>query len=114
LSNIKNKDVAYMAWRYASNEKASFNEEGVADYVRTMLHKAVGSPPSRNDARGQHVVVICDGVGTHIGFAVLEIAVELSFEVVLGVPHLWFRPRGEDNVNFSVSLKVRLLPRHIA
>jgi hypothetical protein len=102
-----------MAWRYASNEKGSLNEEGVADHGRTLLHQAVGPPPSRNDAPCQQGVVICDGMGTHIGFAVLETAVELGLEVVLHVPHLSFRLQGEDTVNFSV-LKVNLFTHHIA
>jgi hypothetical protein len=41
-----------MAWRYASDEKGSLNEEGVADYVRTVLHEALRSPPSRDDSHG--------------------------------------------------------------
>jgi hypothetical protein len=57
--------------------------------------------------------VICDGVGTHIGFVVLETAVELGLEVVMRVSHLSFRMQGEDTMNFSV-LKVKLLPHHIA
>jgi hypothetical protein len=57
--------------------------------------------------------VICDGVGTHIGFAVLETAVELGLEVVLRVPHLSIRLQGEDTANFSV-LKVKLSTHHIA
>jgi hypothetical protein len=103
LSNIKNKDGEYMAWRYASNEEGSLNEEGDVDYVMKVLHQVVGSPPSRNDARGHQGVVICDGVGTHIGFAVLETEVEFGLEVVL---------QGEDIVSFSV-LKVKLLTHHI-
>jgi hypothetical protein len=78
-----------MAWRYASNEKGRLNEEGAVDYVKTLLHQDVRSPPSRNDARDQQGEVICDG--THIGFAVHETAVELGLEVVLRVPHLSFR-----------------------
>jgi hypothetical protein len=57
-------------------KKGSFDEEGDVDYVRTVLHQAMRSPSSRNDARGQQSVVKCDGVGTHIGFAVLDTAVE--------------------------------------
>jgi hypothetical protein len=113
LADIKNKDGEYMVWRYASNEKGSLNEEGAADYVRTVLYEVLGSPPSRDDSRGHQGVAICDGVGTHIEVAVLETAVELDLEVVLRVPHLSFRLQGEDTVNFSV-LKVKILPHHIA
>jgi hypothetical protein len=94
-----------ISWRYASNEKGSLNEEGALDYLKTVLHPALGSPPPRSDARGKQDVVICDGVGTHIGFSVLEAAVELGIEIVLRVPHLSFRLHGEDTVNFGV-LKV--------
>jgi hypothetical protein len=83
LSDIKNKDDEYMALSYASNENGSLSEEGAADYARTLLHHAAGSLSSRKDARGQQGVVICARVGTHIGFAVLETAVELGLEVVL-------------------------------
>jgi hypothetical protein len=41
LADIKDKDGEYMAWRYASNEKGCRNEEGVADYVRTVLHEVL-------------------------------------------------------------------------
>jgi hypothetical protein len=57
--------------------------------------------------------VICDGVGTHIGFAVLQTAVELGLEVVPRVSPLSSRVQGEDTVNFS-ALKVKSLPLHIA
>jgi hypothetical protein len=71
LKDIKNKNGEYMAWRYTSNEKGSLNEEGAAGYVSKVLHQSVGSPPSRNDARGHHGAVIRNnGVGTRIGFVV--------------------------------------------
>ena len=83
-------------------------EELAKDYMESTLHPALGSPPSRNEDPRQQCVVICDGVGTHIGLSVLEAAVELGIEVVLRVPHLSFRLQGEDTVIFSV-LKVRTL-----
>jgi hypothetical protein len=81
--------------------------------VRNVLHQAVELPPAGNDVRGQQRVEICDGVGTHIGFDVLETAVELGLGVVLRVPHLSFRLQGKDTHNFFV-LKLKILPRHIA
>ena len=55
--------------------------------------------------------MICDGVGTHIGFSVLEVAVQKGMEEALRVPHLSFRLQGEDTVNFGV-LKVNCWERN--
>ena len=107
MSDIKDKDDNLIPWRYASNEKGSLTEQLAKDYITMILHPCLGSPPSRNDAPGKQGVVICDGVGTHIGLAVLEAALELGIEVILRVPHLSYRLQGEDTVNFSV-LKVKI------
>jgi hypothetical protein len=104
-SSPNDMDGYPISWRYASNEKGSLNEEGALDYLKTVLHPALGSLPPRSDALGKQVVVICDGVGTPIGFSLLEAAVELGIEIVLRVPHLNFRFWGGDTVNFGV-LKV--------
>jgi hypothetical protein len=77
------------------------NEAGALDYLKTVL----GSPPPRSDALGKEAVVICDEIGTHIGFSVLEAALELEIELVLRVAHLSLRLQGEDTVNSRV-LKV--------
>jgi hypothetical protein len=53
--------------------------------LKTVLHLALGSPPTRSDALGKQAVVICDEIGTHIGFSVLEAALELEIEIVLRV-----------------------------
>ncbi len=108
VSEIKDKDGNFLPWRYASNEKGSLNEQLAKDYMTTILHPSLGSPPTRSNKPGNQGVVICDGVGTHIGLVVLETALELGLEIILRVPHLSFRLQGEDTVNFSI-LKVSML-----
>jgi hypothetical protein len=48
-------------------------------------------------------VIICDGVGTHLGYHVVKKAIELGIEILLRVPHLSFVLQGEDTVNFKVT-----------
>jgi hypothetical protein len=55
---------------------------------------------------------MCDWVGTHIGFVVLETAVELGLEIVLRVPYLSFCLQGEDTVTFCVEGKVITSPEY--
>jgi hypothetical protein len=99
LLDLRDKDGEYMAWRYASNENNVLMR-------RLML-------TTRGPCCIEHGFMICDGVGTHIGFIVLEIAIELGLEVMLRVPPLSFRLQGEDTVDLSV-LKVKSSPHHIA
>jgi hypothetical protein len=75
-SNLKNMGGHPISWRHARNDEGSLNEEGALVYLKTVLHSAFGSPPPRNDALGKQAIVICDGVRTHIGFSMLEAAVE--------------------------------------
>lgn len=86
--------------------EGSLNEEGALDYLKSVLHPALGSPAPRSDAPGKQAVVVCDGVGTHHAFPVLEAAVDMGIEILLRVPHLSHRLQGEDTVNFG-TLKVR-------
>jgi hypothetical protein len=69
-SNLNDMDGHPISWRCANNEKGSLNEEGALDYLKTVLHHALGSPPPRSDASGKQAIVMCNGVGTHIGFSV--------------------------------------------
>ena len=48
-------------------------------------------------------MIICDGVGTHLGYHVVKKAIELGIEILLRVPHLSFVLQGEDTVNFKVT-----------
>jgi hypothetical protein len=65
------------------------------------MHPALGYPKPRETNYGQQGVVICDGVGTPIGYNVLMTALGLGIEVLLRVPNLSFALQGEDLVNFK-------------
>jgi hypothetical protein len=47
-------------------------------------------------------VIICDGVGIHLGYHVVKKALELGMEFLLRVHHLNFVLQGEETVNFKV------------
>ncbi len=47
-------------------------------------------------------MIICDGVGNHHGYEVVNKAIALGMEILLRVPHLSFVLKGEDTVNFKV------------
>ncbi len=64
---------------------------------------SLGYPKSRDEDPGNQGVVICDGVGTHLAYAVVKRAVELGLEIVVRAPHLSNVLQGEDTVNFKVS-----------
>lgn len=109
-SEVMDADGKPIKWRFNSNEKGSLTEEGCEDYLRTILGpaaKAVGCKP-RAEAAGQQGVIFCDGVGTHLGIAVLEAALELGVEICMPVPHLSHILQGEDTVNFG-PLKVHAM-----
>ena len=106
-SDVKDAEGKVLHWRYNSNPKGSMTEEFAADYMLSILYPALQNPKKRSDAPGQQGVVFCDGVGTHLGFIVLETAVENGLEIVLRVPHLSYRLQGEDTVNFG-PFKVRM------
>ena len=111
-SDVLDAEGRHIPWRYDHNEKGSVNEAKAADYIRNIIHPAVGSPKPRDVDPGNQGVVFCDGVGTHLGITVLETAIELGLEIVLRVPHLSFRLQGEDTHNFG-PLKVSVnAPAH--
>ena len=89
-----------LMWRYASNLKGSLKEELYVDYLQTIVHPALGYPPTRDVSPGQQGVLVVDGVGTHVGFFALESAISLGLEIVLRVPNLSYILQGEDTVNF--------------
>jgi hypothetical protein len=77
------------------------NEDFCSLYVKEILHPALGYPKPRDTHPGEQDVIICDGVGTHIGYYVLKTAVELGIEILLRVPNLSFALKGEDLINFK-------------
>lgn len=101
-SEICDRDGKPLLWRFTSNKKGSMNEDFCVDYMTEVLHPALGYPKPRETHPGQQGVIICDGVGTHIGHKVVETAIKLGMEIVLRVPHLSFALQGEDTVNFRV------------
>ena len=117
VSEVLDNSGAPLPWRYFSNEKGSLNEEGATMYLKQILLPAAGNVKPKSECPGQQAVVFCDGVGTHIGFTMLEAAVNNGLEIALRVPHLSFRLQGEDTENFG-PLKVTpallrfLLPRN--
>lgn len=96
-----------LQWRFNHNDKGSLNEDGVVDYVESVLKKAAHMVKPRSETPGQQAVVICDGVGTHLGLEVIESCIAHGIEIALRVPNLSFRLQGEDTVNFG-PLKVRM------
>ena len=102
-SDIFDKDGNPLSWRYTCNQKGSVNEEYCADYVEHIIQPSLGYPPPRDTHPGKQGVIICDGVGSHLCFAVIEKAIELGMEILLRVPNLSFVLQGEDTVNFKAS-----------
>ncbi len=62
-----------------------------------------GYPKPRSTHPGEQGVIICDGVGTHLGYQVVKKAIELRMDIMLRVPLLSFVLQGEDTVNFKVA-----------
>ena len=60
----------------------------------------------RSTHPGEQGVIICDGVGTHLGYHVVKKTIDFGMEILLRVPHLSFVLQGEDTVNF----KMKYLP----
>ncbi len=94
--DIFDKDGEPLSWRYTCNEKRSVNEEFCADYITHILQPALGYPKPRDTHPGEQGVIVCDGVGTHLCFAVFEKAIELGMEILLRVPNLSYILQGED------------------
>ena len=105
-SDIFDVDGKPLAWRYISNPKGSITEEYCGLYLKDVIYPAMGRPKPKATHPGQQGVVICDGVGTHLGYNVLQQAIEMGLEIVLRVPHLSHILQGEDTVNFK-ELKAR-------
>jgi len=101
--DILDKDDNPLPWRYISNAKGSITEEYCAIYIETVLHPVLGYPKPRSSHPGEQGEIICDGVGTHLGYHVLKKALELGMEIIMRVPHLSFALQGEDTVNFKVN-----------
>ena len=101
IPDIYDKDGFELAWRYTSNVKGSVDSEFCADYIENVLHPALGYPPPRDTHPGQQGVIVCDGVGTHICYDVIERAIKFGMEILLRVPNLSFALQGEDLINFK-------------
>ena len=101
VPGIYDKDGNELAWRYASNLKGSVDSEFCADYIDSVLYPALGYPPPRDTHPGQQGVIVCDGVGTHICYEVIERAIKGGMEILLRVPNLSFALQGEDIENFK-------------
>jgi hypothetical protein len=102
--DIFNKDGNPLAWRYISNTKGSIPEEYCAIYIENGLHPALGYPKPRSSHPGEQGAIICDGVGTHLGYNVVKKAIDLEMEILLRIPHLSFVLQGEDTMDFKVKV----------
>jgi hypothetical protein len=100
-----------LGWRFNHNKKGSLNSHGLMDYTQTVLKPAAYMAKPRSEQPGQQAVVICDGVGTHLGLQVLEGALENGMEILLRVPNFSFLLQGEDTCNFG-PLKVNTRQHH--
>ncbi len=101
VHNILDKNGEPISWRYASNVKRSMTDEFCAGYIETMIYPALGYPSHRDSHPGQQGVIVCDGVGTHLGANVLLTTVRLGMEILLITPNLSYILQGEDTVNFK-------------
>jgi hypothetical protein len=91
------------AWRDPCNTKVSVNEEVCADYVENVLRPALGYPLPRATHPGEQGFVVCDGMGSHLCFPVVEKDIEFGMEILLRVPNLNYILQGEDTNTFKVS-----------
>ncbi len=93
--DILDKDVEPLQWRYTSNLKRSVNDYFCASYIENVLRQTLGYPRPSENHPGEQGVIVCDGVGSHLCFNVIEKAIELA--------NLNFVLQGEDTVNFKVN-----------
>jgi hypothetical protein len=100
-SDIFDVDGTPLAWRYISKVKGNITKEYYGIYLETIIHPSLGRPKPRTTHHGQQGVVIWDGVGTHLGYAVVMKALDLGLEILVRVPHLSHIFEGEDTVNFK-------------
>ncbi len=80
--------TTFLTWRYASNAKGSVTGELCVDYLETVLYPALGYPRHRKDHPEQRGLIVCDGVGTHLGALVLQTTDKLGMEILLRTPNL--------------------------
>jgi hypothetical protein len=104
--DILDKDGKPLQWRYTSKLKGSVNEEFCADYIENVFKPALGYPLPRVTHPGEQGVIVCDGVGSHLCYNVIEKAIELGMEILLRVPNLGFVLQGEDTVDFKVNTTI--------
>jgi hypothetical protein len=69
-------------------------------YLKDITHHCLCSPKPRTTHRGQQGVMICDCVGTHLGYVVHK-SLDLGMEILVRVPDFSFALHGEDTVNFK-------------
>ncbi len=101
--DILDKNGEPLQWRYTSNLKGSVNEEFYEDYIANVPTPALGYPRPHDTHPGEQGVIVCDGVGSHLCYSVIEKAIELGMEILLRVPNLNYVLQGEDTVNFKVN-----------
>jgi hypothetical protein len=101
---IFDKEGKGLPWRYSSNAKGSVNEDLCKLYIEEMVCPTLGYPKPRDTDPGNQGVIICDGVETHLSYAIVERAVKLGLEIMLRVPHLSKVLQEEDTVNFKASV----------
>ena len=90
-----------LAWRYFSDVKGPITKEYCGFYLRGVIYLALGYPKPRVAHPRQGRVLICDGVGTHLGYNVAMKAVELRLEILLRVSHLSYGLQKGDTANFK-------------
>ena len=69
--------------------------------MEDILYPTLGYPQHRSTHPRQQGVIICDGVGTRLGYSVVTRAIELDMKILLRVPHLSFAIQDEDTHNFK-------------
>ena len=67
------------------------------------MQPALGYPRPRDTHPGDQGVIVCDGVGSHLCFTVVEKAIELGIEILLRVPNPSYVLQGEGTLNFKVN-----------
>ena len=80
-----------------------FEGEICENYIENVLKPALGYPLSRDTHPREQGVVVCDGVGSHLCYTVIEQAIELVMEILLRVPNLNFILQGDATVNLKVN-----------
>jgi hypothetical protein len=78
-------------------------------YIESVLHTDLGYPKPRSTNPGEQGVIICDGIGTHLGYHVGKKAINMGMEIMLRVPDLCFVLEGEDTINFKVLVMVMMM-----